>query len=477
VSRKGPVYFINQMNYDEVEDRNLALSILEKLGLVLLAPLLPTDEILARLTVQQLKSVFPTVHAETPKARLIESILNSESDSSILFEIKRSSPWFCLANPDTLELFLLLFFGNRVTDLSAFVVRDLGIVEYESYSLKRTDRQFANRDELDKYLNWISLSDALHEKETVDTIEKADEYIEALSEVQDNRTIERYRCRTLNNLGNVLEREKRLRLAIRAYRQSTRHPARERVVRILHRQGKRTTASRLQEKIVENPWTKEEEYFANRFPSRRGQPENIRVDKKEIQELPSLPIEEFTLRFLESEGAVGWHLENTLPLTMFGLAYWEWIFASVPGAFTNPFQPAPRDLFWPEFVEVRQHQLEDPLNSEESLIARVLRTARTKRGKANRLVSWDLFPDERLEQIVHTLGESSLMRLIGSVKSDISQFKAGFPDLTVIFPDGSFEFIEVKAPGDQIQRNQRIWLDELAKAQLPARVIRFVLNN
>ena len=78
---------------------------------------------------------------------------------------------------------------------------------------------------------------------------------------------------------------------------------------------------------------------------------------------------------------------------------------------------------------------------------------------------------------METLGESAIARLIGTVKSDLRQFRSGFPDLTVIHPNGEFEFVEVKAPGDQIQRNQRIWLEELASTKLPARVMRFVVSH
>ena len=477
VSRKGPVFFVNQLNYDEVEDRAASLMELESRDLISMNQCLPAEEVLARVTIPQLRSIFPNVPRVSPKSRLIDSIVESESENSVLDDLKREMPWFCLSHPETLDLFRLLFFGDRVADLSSFVVRDLGVVEYEDYQLSRTHRQFANRAELDSYLDWISVSDAIHEDDTSRTIDLANGYIEALSAEQENRTIERFRSRILNSLGRMLERAEQPRLAIKAYRRSSLHPARERIVRVLHRSRRRQAAETLQDRIVENPWSREEEQFGKHFPSRRRRTNKFVVDKVDIQENPDLPIEQYALQLLCKEGAVGGHLENALPLTLFGLVYWDWLFASVPGAFTNPFQTAPRDLFWSEFVEVRQRHCEDPLNSRVSLITRVLETAKAKRGKANRLVSWDLFPESRLEHIVEALGESALTSLTNIVKSDLRQFRSGFPDLTVIDSNGRFEFIEVKAPGDQIQRNQRIWLEELATAGLPVRVIRFVTSN
>ena len=477
LGRKGPVFFVNQMNYDEIEDREAAISELESRGLIIVNPCSPVDEILAKVTIPQLKSIFPNVSRVSPKSRLIESIMDSEPESCVLSKLKSEIPWFCLSNPEILDLFRLLFFGDRVSDLSSFVVRDLGIVEYETYRLDRRDRQFASRVELDTYLSWIALSDATYDDEESRTVDQASVYVEALSAAQQNRTVDRYRSRILNRLGRILERAEQPRLAIKAYRRSSRHPARERMVRILYRTGRRQAAARIQARIVENPWSKEEAQFGMHFPSRRKRTTSFKVDTVDISENSDLPIEQYALQRLSEDETVGWHFENALPLTLFGLVYWDWIFASVPGAFTNPFQTAPRDLFWSEFIEVRQRYCEDPLDSKVSLISRVLETAKSKRGKANRLVSWELFPDARLKRIVNALGESSLTRLITSIKSDLRQFRSGFPDLTVIYSNGKIEFIEVKAPGDQIQRNQRIWLEELVAADLPARVVRFVGPN
>lgn len=474
VSRKGPVFFVKQLNYDEVKDRASSLIELESRELISMNKSLPADEVLARVTIPQLRSIFPNVPNVSPKSKLIDSIVETESENSVLDELKCEMPWFCLSHPETLDLFRLLFFGDRVADLSSFVVRDLGVVEYEDYQLSRSHRQFASRTELDSYLDWISVSDAIHEDDAGRTVDLANAYIEALSEAQENRTIERFRSRILNSLGRMLERAEHPRLAIKAYRRSTLHPARERIVRVLHRSKRRQAAEVLQDSIVENPWSREEEQFGKHFPSRRRREDKFAVDTVDIQENPDLPIEQYALHILCKEDSVGWHLENALPLTLFGLVYWDWLFAPVPGAFTNPFQTAPRDLFWSEFVEVRQRHCKDPLNSSASLITRVLETAKAKRGRANRLVSWDLFPESRLEHVVNALGESDLTSLTNIVKSDLRQFKSGFPDLTVIDSNGRLEFIEVKAPGDQIQRNQRIWLEELATAGLPVRVMRFV---
>ena len=51
--------------------------------------------------------------------------------------------------------------------------------------------------------------------------------------------------------------------------------------------------------------------------------------------------------------------------------------------------------------------------------------------------------------------------------------KTGFPDLLVIYGNGSYEFVEVKGPTDALQPAQRIWLQVLGDIGSPARVLKF----
>ena len=43
----------------------------------------------------------------------------------------------------------------------------------------------------------------------------------------------------------------------------------------------------------------------------------------------------------------------------------------------------------------------------------------------------------------------------------------------MIYGPGSFEFVEVKGPTDQLQPGQRIWFEALEHLELPARVLKF----
>ncbi len=474
--RKGPVYFVDSMKYAEIDDLDSAISELQTNEIVELVPSIPGDSILERLSRKQLSEVFPLVKPRTPKSQYVNTIACRYSERRIREVVAQHRSWFILADQTLLDFFQLLFFGDRYSDLSSFVVRDLGIVNYENYELKPDDRLFHSRDELDTYLEWCAASESLALAEEEGNLGRslAQSILEVLDRTTVNRVLIRYRDRILNRLGRELERKGQHRLAMRAYRRSTRHPARERIVRVLHRSKKRRWARQLQQTIISSPWNIEELQFAQRFGTRKKVEDRYQIDQHILEEDPESSIEEYALHKLTELGGNGWHLENAFPMSLFGLAYWDWMFVSVPGAFTNPFQVGPTDLYWPEFMADRKTLCKDPLDQSESVIGVVLKTYAAKINIANPLVSWALLPERALRTIVAAIGEDDLRKLLRLVGSDLQQMRSGFPDLTLIDSSGSYEFVEVKGLGDRVQKNQRIWLNALAEAKLPVRVLQFV---
>jgi hypothetical protein len=187
-------------------------------------------------------------------------------------------------------------------------------------------------------------------------------------------------------------------------------------------------------------------------------------------------IERHALHLLTANGGRGWHLENALPLGLAGLAFWDEIFAPVPGAFSHPFQIAPHDLFWPDFARVRQPALEARVQRLRApgALAHALRDAhRRKCGTTNRLVHWGALTGEVLDGLLGEVPHEALLRLAIHTIFGLQRARTGFPDLLLVYGRGAWELVEVKGPTDQLQPAQRIWLRVLESLRIPARVLRF----
>ena len=150
------------------------------------------------------------------------------------------------------------------------------------------------------------------------------------------------------------------------------------------------------------------------------------------------------------------------------------MFAPVDGMFVNAFQTAPLDLFWPDFFETRRALCADPLRLDDTALrAAMFDTAASRRGIANRLVDWRALDAETLDRVLTGIPMADVRKLLSIVAEDVDRARTGFPDLTAIYEDGSYEFAEVKGPNDQLRHHQRLWIDRLRGAGLPVRVLRF----
>ena len=114
---------------------------------------------------------------------------------------------------------------------------------------------------------------------------------------------------------------------------------------------------------------------------------------------------------------------------LFGLAYWDWMFAPVDGMFINAFQSAPIDLFWPDFLDARREKCPDPLETDdETLRAALLARCREHRGVANRLVDWRAFDADTLDRLLDGLGMDTVRKLVAfGVGGPSTTRGGGFP--------------------------------------------------
>ncbi len=480
VSRKGPWLREDALDYEEVGDAEPALADLVEAGLVERCPPAPTEVLLRLLRREELARCFAWElrgrHGAS-KSDCIDCILAATPAPLCRWRIRRSMAWLELACTAHLDLYRLLFFGDRRQDLTTFVMRDLGIYRFEAVELCPATRQFPDRAALDRLLTLMDADDAISALGKAPASPGDAAAVDALLALlwtrEGNRALEHRRSHALNRLGRNLERGGDFDAALTCYARSTLAPGRERRLRILHRLGDGQGVAGLRRRIAAQPQTALEADFAMRFaqPFRRRP---VPICDRVLSAPPAAGIEQHALAELLSGGGMGWHLENGLPMAIFALAYWSWIFAPVEGAFLNPFQTGPADLFWPDFFASREAAWPDPLAPAAGPLKPRLRAAAgAKAGVANRLFSWHRFPPGAIEAVIDALPEEHLRALVDIVRSDLAGFRSGFPDLTVVYAPGRYEFVEVKGPNDRLQIHQRLWIRALEERQLPVRVLRY----
>ncbi|MCM0148044.1 VRR-NUC domain-containing protein [Photobacterium galatheae] len=492
LSRKGQFFRISKLHYAEISPMHLAVQALDACGFITINRAdWPMPELLSLFTKPELLSqyhakAYPELWAKNSalkqarKPELIEALLSAN-----LSMLSLQETIVHVEHQAHLNTFLLLFFGNQHQDLSQFVLADLGLHQFECYQTDTSTRLFQQRHHI---LQWLSLEalarqyeDSFGHKNSQNGRENItrEQFARNLPKTLHWQPLERRRQRLLNRIGRDLERQGRDDLALYLYRQSTLPPSRERQVRILDRLNRHQTALALSETMQRLPYNEEEREVGQRLniKLRRTLALPYEPPAKDCftEDTLTLPAtgQRVELAVAEHYQQQGWHVyytENALLCGLFGLAFWDIIFAPVPGAFLNPFQRAPRDMYHSEFCERRQPQLSARLEAIRS--ARWhdwLTVFEQKSGLSNDWVNWSLLSPDLIRQTVQCLTGEQLYAILSRLLFDPRHNRSGQPDL-VMFKQGNIKWVEVKGPGDTLQANQKRWLRLFRQLDLDASI-------
>ncbi|MEM7100773.1 MAG: VRR-NUC domain-containing protein [Pseudomonadota bacterium] len=475
LTRKGSIFRVDKLTYAEITSLPDALEELQQACLVKADGEPPADQLLGKLTKAEVKELFRLdAPKNARKDEIVLNILSRYSEHRIREQIKNYCTWVEICFPQIWWLVRLLYFGDSVQDWSAFVLRDLGVVQYEPVPLQ--DQYLAEPDRLNQELVVRRLSGLSYRLEEHPGL--AECLIGNLCDISGDRLINRSRDRSLLRIGRYAEKAQVQNLAVSAYQAVARHPARERLARIYAKQGQQDRCDEVMQAMAQAPWCGEESQFVQRFGKRNAgfQPQ---TDELEVCRLGE-SVEQQVLEVLTQQGGWGVHCENSLVRTLTGLLYWPVIFAPVPGAFTNPFQGGPNDLYYADFVESRQQQLvehEAQFTDTSSLRTYMLALQSKKWGVANSLVNWYLLEHFSLDMFLDAMPAEHVLKLTRFLIRNLNTRRSGLPDLFISCPGGGYELVEVKGPGDQLQPGQRVWLQNLDAMGIPNRVIKVKISG
>lgn len=494
LSRKGPLVRRDRLEYREIPDLPAAMAELETAGFVDAGRELPAAEHLALLLREELIGLAKELgiavgksikRAEAQAAlELVAELAEGEKLQKLLLE---RWPALRALRQEVVQLFRLLFFGNLFQDLKEFVLSDLGITEFETYDLSRALRQFESRAAIDSELQLRLLRQAVGAHLWEGEFEPALQIAQAVLANWDgwHEKSHRHADRLLSSVAQAAERLGQGPLAYALYEKASRPPARERRARLLAAAGNLPAALALCHEIEAAPRDETEATFAPFFRDkieRQLDPKKKKERRKPpaTLELEALrgedSVERQALAALAQLGRRGVYAENWLWKSLFGLAFWDIVYAPVPGAFHHPFQYGPLDLDSPTFRQNREAAIAARLAELEAstdLRARLLQTFEQKQGKANALVSWHEGSRPAIELALELIKGPHLAKVADRLSRDLGRYRRGLPDLLVeSAAEPGFELWEVKGPGDQLRPEQISWLDYLNQQGLPAGVLK-----
>lgn len=484
--RKGDIFRLDALSYTEIADIDAALQPLAAEGWISLKPALDAHAVFRLCRRSELLQLLSDRGIECPSNTKKQHMLDALVDLAQGEEPQPLEAWWPqtpisaigLQHSDLLLRVQLMFFGNLYQDWSAFVLAELGHQQYEDVPFSPDSRGFQSRQEVDQYL-------AIHRcmSQLYDGVAIAD-IVEFTPAALDNPWLEYRRQKLLFQLAREAERQGDTSLALKLYTDNPIDDAQIRRCRILEKtsdQPERVLDDL--EQTINSLKRPESVLLLSRIQQRLRRKTGIKPPPKKKTPIPTIQltlpqgaqsVERQALQALIGDKPLtGVHCENGLFTSLFGLLFWPVLFEALPGAFFHPFQAGPADLFRPDFVERRSHQIQDRLAllDSDAYQQTIRETWQRKHGRACTLVHWGLLDESLLENALRCIPAKHLAIVFKHLLSDLRHHRRGMPDLALFDQQQShYQLIEVKGPGDRLQDHQRLWIETMLREGLPVSV-------
>jgi uncharacterized protein YcgL (UPF0745 family) len=491
LNRSPDWYRGSKLKYPEIESLEAAIEELTLRGFVEVNAEIDRSTLLSLFTMPELHSIMPLESGQKKLRREeLEAVLLEQYDAGFFNLLKHSDNLLQLHYRDEYQVCQMLFFGNLNQSMTDFVLRDLGLYQFETYTIDPAHRPYRNAREIQQH--WLlyqlqtrfELSDSSDQAVLKELTSMIPDDIEPSAPAYRKSEQLRY------EVARQLERLGEFSAAIALYRQCLLPPSRERIVRIHDQQGQQHAALKGCVQIIEQPVDEGEIQFACMFAARlikrHGFATPKSVERHRITHLPEiveleLPRQDSVeIAVAEYYGALDGtgschYVENSLFNAVLGLLLWEVVFAPLPGAFYNSFQYRPSDFYAHDFCARRSDLLAriwTSINNNEDIWRTVSARWQQKQGLMNPLVDWQDINLDIIRLALERIDYLHWRAVFDRILRDLRNNRSGFPDLVYFPAAGGYCLIEVKGPGDSLQKNQQRWMQYFHQHGIPHQLAR-----
>lgn len=488
VNRKGRVFDAGKLSYPELGSLRPLLATLRARGWLVAPDATHYDAVLKFLTRAEIldivAGVLSGVSRSLKKAELV-ALAREHVPADAFMARVRSDRIVVQGHCREIRYLLYLYFGRLQDGLSQFTMRDLGLVRVNDSSGSYEPR-FSERAEAEGHFR---IAEVRREVERADVVEL--ERLAARVAVwpePDFKSVAAARDALVHDLGRRLEREGMVGHALSVYRAGESTACNERVVRLLISAGERNEAKQFLERCITRPRNDEERLFAEdlyarKFASKRTSMATDRLREAEVIDLDESRLgapERAAAAWYESGGSTAYRVENSLWRTLFGLLFWNELAEATDGGASSPFDFIPQSLRDGSFRERHAGAIESAfrdIDTPGALKRRLLKAGTLHYGTPNGIFRWRRQTLEALFALAERAESRAIRAMLEHFIDAYLDSRYGYPDLMLLDDDG-IRFVEIKAEGDALRRNQLLRIEQLRAAGFRADVarVRWILD-
>ncbi|MGB5344879.1 MAG: exonuclease domain-containing protein [Woeseia sp.] len=482
VNRKGRLFAIDKLRYPELQDVPGLVRILQEQGWIGCPEVAHFQDLLRFLTKTELFAALQpryTGLARSLKKSELIAFASEHADPGLLLAALRTGRLCVQQRHEEVRYLLFLYFGRIQDGLTQFTMRDLGLVRTNGMTDSYEPR-FGEREEAVEHYFFaarrarLKLGDEAVAGALLREIAEWPDANFAGSAVQRDKLALEI-GRTVERAGNVAE-------ALTAYSRGESLECGDREVRALLSMGERDAARSLLEQRIDSPRSDAEQLLAQDLYERKFNKKRTSSLTDTLRAGEVIDIDESRLGAPERAavdhynalGLRAYRVENLLWRTLFGLLFWRELFSDEGAARSSPFEFLPKALADGSFATRHALQIEERmalLLDPPVLKRKLLKTSTRFYGTPNGVFRWRRSQLDALFALLDVAEPAAMQAMLRNLCERYREVRHGYPDLLVI-DDARVRFVEIKAEGDQLRRNQLMRLRELHEAGFRAEVVR-----
>jgi DNA polymerase III subunit epsilon len=412
------------------------------------------------------------IRASWPKAKLVDYFL-----AQVPFEVAArhcgAAKFIALDDVRPLEFLLYLYFGKTEGDLKNFALRDLGIMRTNKVTSFKA--RFTDGDEARARFHYSRLLDRIE-------VKSPSIYQSAISDIFSGPNCPSDYAADLRNraaslVGQFFEKLGEKDLARQLYRAGSSPECHERLVRLLYSAGDKLDAEDLLRRMIDDPASDGEyvfatDFYARKFGGRRtgSCTELLRAGiTVTVDDVHRGNPEAGVAGVMRRNGYRVFFTENTIWHSLFGLLFWDELFES--DLLHSSFDWVPHCLKDRSFAGRFAVEIDDKLKAVRNgnAFTLLLRPIAANWGRPNGIFAWDHVNVDALRLLLSGTSGEGLATILRALCQNFQDMRDGFPDL-MLEKDGAVSFMEIKAEGDVIRRNQLTRLRQLGNAGIRAEI-------
>ncbi len=412
------------------------------------------------------------IRVSWPKAKLTEYYL-----AQVPFEVAAehcvAAKFIALDDVRPLEFLLYLYFGKTDEDLKKFALRDLGILRTNKATSFRA--RFTDGEEARACFHYSQLLDRLE-------VKSSSIYRRAVADIFGGPDCPSdyaadLRSRAAWQVGQFFEKLGETDLARQLYLAGSSPECNERLVRLTYNAGKKADAEDLLRRMIDDPASDGEFVFASDFYARKFGGRRTGSCTELLRAGVTLTVDDVhrgnpeagVAGVMRRKGYRVFFTENTLWHSLFGLLFWDELFESE--VLHSSFDWVPHCLKDRSFARKFGAQIDSKLDAVRSgsALNLLLRPIAANWGRPNGIFAWDHVDVDALRLLLSGTSGEGIATIVRSLCQNFRDMRDGFPDL-MLEKDGTVSFMELKAEGDVIRRNQLTRLRQLGNAGIRAEI-------